>query len=1185
MRQSALLPLPGLHRSLLLTVFLSAAWLLPAPRAGEAPVPNLLPLGGPAWEGWTGLVADAEGAARPAGSTASFRYPQGPKGWYRHGFVREHDGTRDWRPYLGLQLQVEVPAGTQAVLRVTVQRPELGDRPEFAPAARAEIVVNGAAGWQTLVLPWSIFDCPPTHTTFYKFVTGIDLQFDEPVAKPARLRQVRLVRSNGLVLTAPFRGQAVAAGAEASYAVTVGNCTDLPHTVVLKLVPSAYAVMPATIVPDRLELAPGASASCTVRVRLPAAGVPPGGHERQVIQAVAMGDALLPAQLELVTARALGGPSLIHTEAEWQEVRDKVAKYDWAKQTLAACVGKAEGWKVPQAASPEEHARAPERHPYVFMNNQFDILYPVTTAWLVTGNRAYGEKLALFLRRLADEQTGYPAILAGTSMGEPQEGGNFQNVAIAYDAIRDSGLLSPADQAAIARTLRLFQDEFADLALGQGNVGNWSTAAAVGALMGAFALGDLAAADKYLYGPCGFTDYVTKGIMDDGWWWECSTGYNFWVASELTQSALAARPWGIDLLHREFPVNLSPNTITTPWGLNPAMGMSFEKWGPVTRNTRSIKQLWDAIPPVADYRGIAFGTNDGHEESVLDARLELAYYAFRDPRYAALIKLGSKRDLVYGVPELPEQNSTPWLNSAYAENIGYALLRSQTPQRPPREQIAAVFKIGSQGGYHGHFDRVSLDALMRYGRNFWNPESVWYGYGNYMYKFYVQTSVSHNMVVVDQQQQEAVPSRQLLFHSGPALQVVAHETKARWSDPPYGGMVYQPGQTVTDMMRANRQSLPVVADRRLGDLGPFSEPVLQRRLGIVTDDYVVIADYLRGERPHTFDNLLQTKEFAGLEAPAKELLRHTGQYGEDPRRAAQFVTDCDWYRATAPSVAHFVHRYGPGADNAGTRVTHMEDGVLKLDVHTLWPVQQELMLGMPPETHKGNQWVTYEVSGDGKSLARGESGIWILGAVDIDVPVAGVQQLVLTTTSEDVSRKSLFWSRARVVLADGREEAITGTPEGISQPAKPGLDYYGGPIKIMGQPDARALPAQPAANGKPGCLTLSLAGRDAVRFKATLGGDYPFGDETQRRRVFASRVQGTSARFLTVIEPCEDRAAIRRAVADSADHLRVTLVDGREQELTIAGLEGGDSNLVVTLREFKDGKEWRRETTAPAARP
>ena len=862
-------------------------------------------------------------------------------------------------------------------------------------------------------------------------------------------------------------------------------------------------------------------------------------------------------------------------------MREKVKHYDWAKKSRDEYVKLADAWQVPVAATREMRTHGPEGHAYVFPNNEFEAMGKVAIAWQLTRDQKYAGKVALFLRRLADPERGYPSTFAGTSMGSPQEGGNFQNVAIAYDAILDAGVLSGEDKRGIERTFRLFMETY-ETDLTAGNMGNWSVAASTAALFCALSMGDLAAADRYIHGSAGVVDFLTKGVMDDGWWWECSTSYNFWVASELTQAALACRPWGIDLLNHEFPVNQSPFTVIAPWALKPLYGMSFEKWGPNRRNTRSIKQLWDAVPTAADYRGIAFGMNDGHEEAVGGARLELGYYAFRDPAYVPLLKRAATRDLIYGVPELPEETSAPYLHSSCAENLGFALLRSQTEKRPPREQIAAVFKIGTQGGFHGHFDRAALNTIMRYGRSFWNPESIWWGYGNFMYKFYVQTSVAHNMVVVDQKQQEAVPSSQLLFHSGKMMQAVVQETNARWSDAPYGGMKYDAFASggavanLTALMRKNRQSFPLVTDREEGVLGPFSDRVLQRRLGIVTDDYIVVADFLKASQVHTFDNLFQMKGFLALDAAEKKMLRHDRQFNADPGSSAQFITGCDWFEACAPALGRFEQKFesesGKGAD-------HNEVGVLKINLHSLWPKRQEIMLAQPPERLGGQQWVSYEISAGGRSLAKGESGIWILGATEIDVPVQDGDELVLKIDTLEAKMNTLFLVNARTVDSHGKETPVQVSPvaENIEQPAAPGQDYYGGPIKIAGAEFKEAIPAQPKDAKRPGILRIPLRGAHAVRFKATLGGDYPFGDEGGRRKVYAIRSKGTEARFLTVLEPYEGAAMVKSAIATGPGALRVELADGRVQDIAIKNLEGSRQDISIQIAESKNGVRVREE--------
>jgi hypothetical protein len=329
-----------------------------------------------------------------------------------------------------------------------------------------------------------------------------------------------------------------------------------------------------------------------------------------------------------------------------------------------------------------------------------------------------------------------------------------------------------------------------------------------------------------------------------------------------------------------------------------------------------------------------------------------------------------------------------------------AVLRSTAEGKPARERIQAVLTYGDHGWFHGHFDNVSLGHLSRYGRSFFNPEMVWYGYPSYMYKFYVQTSVSKNMVVVDEKQQEPAPNERVLFHAGKMMQASAVQTETRWSNPPYGGMRYDEKKTFAEKVFEEGRSVPIPADAPpYGAVTGYTEPILQRRLMLVTDDYVVLADYLKADKEHTFENLFQMKGFQSLEAADKTLARHTGQWNPDAVGSAQFVTDCDWYAVTAPARGSYQFRWGEGADNAGTR-TDGEPGVLNMDVHTLWPPRHEIMIGTVPETHNVQRQVSYAVRADGKVLIEGKSGVWILGEKAIDVPLQGVKSLELETQTD-----------------------------------------------------------------------------------------------------------------------------------------------------------------------------------------
>ncbi|HEU5396245.1 MAG TPA: hypothetical protein VFV81_03695, partial [Verrucomicrobiae bacterium] len=493
---------------------------------------------------------------------------------------------------------------------------------------------------------------------------------------------------------------------------------------------------------------------------------------------------------------------------------------------------------------------------------------------------------------------------------------------------------------------------------------------------------------------------------------------------------------------------------------------------------------------------------------------------------------------------------------------------------------------------HGHFDRTDLLCLERDGRNFWNPESVFWVYEPFMYKFYCQCSVNHNLVVVDEKMQEAAPGERLLFHTGKLMQATAVETKARWSNPPYGGMVYDyvPVKTFAEKCWREGRSVPIPANPpAYGKLTGYTEPVLQRRLLIVMDDYVVLADFVKGSNEHTFESLFQLKGFQGLDAPEKKFLRHDAQWNPDPVGSAQFVTGCNWYSVTAPAIARYVEQFGPGVDEEGSRSIGNEPGALKLDVHSLWPPKQEIMIGAAPEMRDVQKRLFWTVRGDGQTLTNGQFGAWILGEAGIDVSVDGVKQLELETKTELAKLPTLFWANTRIVTRDGKEIPLSGLAskfENVHQPPGPGKDYFGGPVKILGEKYKSATPAEPDNENQPAFVRVDLSGLNAARFKATLGGDYPLGDESQRRKVTAIRApQGTEARFLTVIEPYESQPAVKSAEAVGPDKLRVELNDGRVQEIEIHNFEGDGKHIIVTAAERKGGSVVRQESTASADSP
>src|SRR5438552_824727 len=78
--------------------------------------------------------------------------------------------------------------------------------------------------------------------------------------------------------------------------------------------------------------------------------------------------------------------------------------------------------------------------------------------------------------------------------------------------------------------------------------------------------------------------------------------------------------------------------------------------------------------------------------------------------------------------------------------------------------------------------------------------------------------------------------------------------------------------------------------------------------------------------------------------------------------------------------------------------------------------------------------------------------------------------------------------------------------------------------------------------------------------------NYP-GSETTRK-IVALRSVGKEARFITIIEPFEDKRMVKSAVATDASPLRVELNDGRVQEIQILNLDG-DGNSLTAENDMK----------------
>lgn len=1143
------------------------------------------------------VQANGQSISTDLAAGLQFTYPniQQVNNWYVQGFVPKNDFAFDLRDWYGIEFDFTLNDETREslCLKVTIglldTMTSKGLQQERVNEVETEAWLSGLSG--RVSIPFKQFDHYRVLTRDWKFVRSIRLSAHAETGSQVTcvISNLQFRRRPHVYLSTPIRSKSAEAGQYVNYDISVLNCSDTKQDIRLYSEQYGWEIMPVDIKDRLVSLQPGELRVVQVKVKV-LERIAPGGHEKQTIVAAVNVNSQGNQDdvLQLTTVRALPHPYVLKTEDEWQAVMQKIEEHDWAKSLLKTYVDRATNWQVPEIN---------DNGLFLFETVHSHHAQCAAIAWKLTQEKVFAEKVALFLKRLSDPDKGYMHTLQACHQELVHEGEFFKHTAIAYDIIYDTDLLSTAERERIEVVFRQFID-LIDWDLGSGKISNWNLAQLAGAAYCSQVLQDLERMDRFIFGVGGFVDQLSKGTFDDGWWYECAVGYNLMCAGLFSEIAQSCRPWGLNLVHMQVPA--SYNTQVGPGQANET---NEAIWGPNKRNYRSIDQLWDSLIPMADYRGVVFGINDSAEAKLqgiasngsLDPRYDLAYYHYRKPEYADMLQMmdWSERDLLFAVPNMQGSDSEhkPYTQSAYAHNAGVVVLRSQKAGREPREQIQAVVKYGSHGGGHGHFDRMSLLGLSRYGRSFYNPQNIWYFYHYFMFKFFVQSSINHNMVIVDLKQQEPTEAALQHFHTGSLFQACAVDHVTRWSYPPYGGRPVHGHQSLTEQSWHEGRYVPIPDHPpAYGEQTGYTEPILQRRLTIVTDDYVILFDHMSGEEVHTYDCLFHVKGLKEIKAKAKSHRKHTAKLSDDPLSGAQFITDCDWYEVQTPACTSFEMLYGPEYASEVFRSNYNEAGPLKLDIHTLWPPEVELITGTDPEYYKVEKKLWYTVSGDDTELAAGQFGAWVLGKDTIDVSVAGVDALQLKVSIDGVyeehfrfkkkTEKTVFWGDPHIVTASGEIIYLSDLPLTYHNTDKGhgiGKDYFGGPVKIEAQTYEQAIPANPEDMAEEGVISVSLSGLDAVRFKTSIGGDYPLGDETYTRKMLSARTRGKEACFVTIMEPFEQQSAIEKAEAIDAEHVIVYLKDGRKQVVSVSGLHGQGEPIAVKMQEYDEAGVLIRE--------
>ncbi|MDO7136139.1 heparinase II/III family protein [Algibacter lectus] len=639
--------------------------------------------------------------------------------------------------------------------------------------------------------------------------------------------------------------------------------------------------------------------------------IPLGGQEASIIE-LKDSEGHIIETLEFISVRSKPHPFLLATTAVFEEAKQKIKNYTWAKQNLDNMLKELDDFEFPERKIVSKPRPTKIWSSFDYSASDGEKAFQLALAYKLTGKAVYKQKVISLIKAVFDKTEGYLSIGAATNGVQVHEGNFFLFVSAACDILYNEPELSSTAKENIEASFRYYLELNKKHMDGLG-IMNHQASANAGAIFVALYLQDIPQLEYLTEADGGMGDQIGKGVMADGWWFEGTGNYCYLVVQRYTLVAQAFENYGMDLYHRRFPTKFKSKDFEN--AKEGFTGMKFDNWGPTGKNTRGLEDMVTPYVPFMDENAYLVSTND----SDLKAPNEFYELAYREYKFNDLAWVISKTErdswvsLMYGVPELPEMKD-PRTGSDFRENIGLVALRSQGQKETPENQIQAFLKYGTHGGWHGQFDRVSLAALDRNGHKYFGSEMVWYGYGNPGYKECVQTSATHNMVIVDELQQEAVPSEQLLFYKGDIMQASVVETNARWRQIP----------------RWNAEKFPPWDDT---DYANGFNPIQQRRISIVTNDYVILADYMKSDKKHNYDWLIHPVGFSSIEG-AKKKGNSLEKLSTDGNSPYKYFEHAQWYTS-----------------KKGTKVEFIE-GEHKLDVHTVWPKKSEIVISNYPNGGK-----------------------------------------------------------------------------------------------------------------------------------------------------------------------------------------------------------------------------------------
>ncbi|MEI7436537.1 MAG: heparinase II/III family protein, partial [bacterium] len=396
-------------------------------------------------------------------------------------------------------------------------------------------------------------------------------------------------------------------------------------------------------------------------------------------------------------------------------------------------------------------------------------------AALLTGETRYRDEARRVLCAVARACSGWS--MPGWRVGSQQMAALAQDhlrfFALAYDTLAAVPL--PPDEDALLRAVLTEKNQGLD-ACGHMFCSNYNSWNIVARLTVASALGDQRGIHDALYG-CdrngqwryGLVHQIRHDLLADGMHWERTIGYHYYSLMALTEIADLAGHIGIDVWHLQLPALLANEGHDLHRDYGPDGLKSFQMFydAPFYQMfvNRDFSLLHDS--GLANFRGTW----------IWGVVYDLAYQAYRDPKYAWLINCMEQENPQRKEPGFPMQLQT-WAgyydflrieSDTYPGN-DFSLVPDQTIGVSGRHvRGCSLFAVhgsavlrsdpedpGAPGAYlffgphsAGHQAPAALHLDLHAGGRLRTDAALSDGYSDPLYPTWIRTTIAHNTVTVD----------------------------------------------------------------------------------------------------------------------------------------------------------------------------------------------------------------------------------------------------------------------------------------------------------------------------------------------------------------------------------------------------------------------------------------------------